>query len=212
MIIRIPIPWVKPNIPDLHATIPTSEKPITIDDLIVFPENLILFNTPFTYDSVRELYWFRTYTDVRGMSLGSEESITLSFKTMDGKVFKKNYRPMFFTEARRKVPNALWSAFCYISEHSYPARFDFYMNQIQKFNRWTINGTTFDLSGLVIKDDQTVKIANAQIFRYHDHMSFTEVVPYNGLFRKTKKITIEANHITDYDCFYVLLKHFFKIL
>lgn len=212
MIIRIPIPWAKPNVPGLLLTPPTREQPVTVDELTVFPENFILSGTPYSYDSVRDICWVRNYTQVTGMSLGSEEKIVFSFKSTGGPAFSKDYRPMFFTEARRTMPNALWSAFCFIAEHSYSARIAFYLDQVQKFNRWTIGGTTFDRSsGCVIKDGKTVQIFNAKISRCNDHVSFVEVVPHNGIFKKTKTITVEASYVTDSDCFYGLLKHFFMI-
>ena len=211
MIIRIPIPWAKPNVPGLHLISPTREQPVTVDELTVFPENLLISGAPCSYDSVREVCWFRSYTQVTGMSLGSEEEILFSFKTAQGSAFSKNYRPMFFTEARRKIPNALWSAFCFVAEHSYSARIAFYADQVRQFNRWTIGGTTFDLSGCVIKDGKTVRVANAKVTRDHDNVTFAEVIPHNGLFKKTKTVKIEASHLIDRDCFFALLKHFLRI-
>jgi len=211
MLVTISIPWVKPNVPGLDLTVPTREQPVTVDELTVFPENLLLSGTPYIFDSVRELGWFRSYTQVTGMSLGSEEEILLSFKTIQGASFSKVYRPMFFTEARRKIPNALWSAFCHIAERSYSARIAYYADQVQQFKRWTIGGTTFDVSGTVIQNGQTVRIANAKITRDHAHVTFTEIVPHHGLFRKTKTVKIAANYLTDRDCFFALLKHFLGI-
>jgi hypothetical protein len=211
MIIRIPIPWAKPNVPGLLLIPPTREQPVTVDELTVFPENFVVSGTPYSYESIRDICWIRKYTQVTGMSLGGEEEILFSFKTTGGAAFSKSYRPMFFTEARRKVPNALWGAFCFAAEQSYSARIASYADQVQKFQRWTIGGTTFDLSGCVIKDGKTVQIKNAKISRSQGYVSFVEVVPHNGIFKKTKTITIEAGHNTDYDCFYALLRHFLKI-
>jgi len=190
----------------------TREQPLIIDGLTVFPENFLISGIPCSYDSVRDISWFRSYTEVTGMSLGSDELILFSFKTADGPSFNKKYCPVFFTEGRRKTPNRLWTAFCHIAEQSYPARIAFYVDQVKQFNRWTIDGTTFDVvSRCVMKNGVTIRIANAKITRDHANVNFVEVIPHDGFFTKTKKLKIEASHLSDRDCFFALLKHFLGV-
>jgi hypothetical protein len=208
---RIQAPWLTPKVPNLVATHPARETPIVLDDLSVFPDGFLLRSTPFSFDVVRTLYWHRTYTDVRNQPLGDDECIEFSFTATDPHKFRKKYNPMLFTQHRRTVPNAMWSAFTYISRASYTSRIDAYAQQISKFKRWTIEGTTFDLNGFVIRGRDSVRIANATIRRTQDGVLFSEIVPHNGWFSKTKKTEIEAFHTTDFDCFYPLLEHFLKI-
>ncbi len=125
---------------------PTREQPVSVDGLTIFPEDFLISGTPYPYECIREICWKRKYTQVTGMTLGSEEEILFSFRTTGSAAFSKSYQAMFFTEARRKIPNAMWSAFCSVAEKSYASRIASYADQIQKTKKES--GVAFQQNGL----------------------------------------------------------------
>jgi hypothetical protein len=134
--------------------------------------------------------------------------IIFSFSILGGPAFKKKYAPMFFTEARRAKPNLLWGVFRYIQRRSNSARMNDFVEQVEKKNQWTIGGTTFDLSGLVIKEGTVVHFKNAKMGIHPGQVVFEERVPCDGLFSKTKKVVIKADTTVDSDCFLSLVRHY----
>jgi len=148
---------------------PTSENPITMDKLTVYPDNFIHKDTPYDFNQIIHIdFTWTNYSTKNAIDIfdwtktpsGTNMSIEMELAGVHGKIESSTATWILHTG---KKLNEFYSGYVYLARNSFNRRLQVYSTELEQKRYFTYNNAQFYPDGKVINKHWSRFIKEAQI-------------------------------------------------